>query len=233
MEDLVNLQERRIMLINQLENNSFNNNFEINFYPTQDSKETKVLKQNNLIDKIIMEKEKIGKEVNELQKNKNQIENEISELSKTRKNTKEKMMLLQKQKEDLTYFKLKAEKNKRLCKSDTDFINKYISMESKQLIDYIKKLSKKHIGFTEKDKLIYNQLNDIENKQTDFKTKVNEIGDGCEHANIFIETCEKKIENLTENQFSKFKKYFLETFRLFEPKFIVQTNLIQNETQSK
>ena len=38
-------------------------------------------------------------------------------------------------------------------------------------------ISKKKFGYTEKDKLIYNQLNNIETKQISYKSKVSSIGD--------------------------------------------------------
>lgn len=228
MDKLIQLEKSRNNLLQNLENNSISYENEFVVHPSQNSKETKNMIKNNRIIEIVSKKENINHEMKCLRENKQTIQNEIQKLTSDEKKLKEEMTLLLKQKEDLLIFKLKAINGKKKCNSDQNLVNKYISLGSKELIDEIKIISKKKFGYTEKDKIIYNQLNNIETKQIDYKSKVTTIGDNCQQANEFLESCEKKIENLTEEQFNKFKNYFIETFNIFEPNYILNADLIQN-----
>ena len=229
MGKLVNLQAQRAVLIKAIQNEIRGEGEEEQSRKSLKERTT-IKKKGSRFSNLGKQRTEIRKEMRKAKKNQQELERKVRLTENSFKQISTELKVKQKQKEDLILFKKKSERNKNSCNVDQDLVKKYQSASSEELIKKIKKLSKKSHQYTEKDKVIYNKLDHIQNKQTIYQDQVKIIKENKGTVANQLEICDRKIEELSEDYFNNFKDNFFRYFRIFEPRFVVRANLV-NLTQ--
>ena len=229
MGKLVNLQAQRAVLIKAIQNEIRGEGEEEQSRKSLKERTT-IKKKGSRFSNLGKQRTEIRKEMRKAKKNQQELERKVRLTENSFKQISTELKVKQKQKEDLILFKKKSERNKNSCNVDQDLVKKYQSASSEELIKKIKKLSKKSHQYTEKDKVIYNKLDHIQNKQTIYQDQVKIIKENKGTVANQLEICDRKIEELSEDYFNNFKENFFRYFRIFEPRFVVRANLV-NLTQ--
>lgn len=230
MNDLVNLHKKRVQLIKEIETEEWEDQAIVD--KETKTVPTKIKKNQSRITSFGKEREKLEKEQQQISATAQKIKSNLRDSEKKLIYIQTELKVKQKQREDLLIFKTKSSKNKLNCKVDEEIVKKNRVKSSEALIKKLKKLSKKKYHYTEKDKVIYNQLGEIEGKQDAYHNQVSTIKDNKKAVTRHLKKCDRKIEALSEDYFHNFKTQFFEYFKIFEPGFVMQADLI-NISQNK
>lgn len=228
MNELVHLRKQRAKWIKRIENfeseqsEAWVKEFET---PKSSAKDSKTIE-------LRREREKLAKEIRKMKEKQQKLEKKLRSSENQFKGISMEIKVKQKQKDDLLIFKKKSLKNKENCNADSKLIQKYRAKSSTQLIEKIKKLSRKHSLYTEKDRVIYNQLPNIENKQVTYTDQVGVIKANKRAVTRHLTTCDEKIRVLSLKYFDDFRDSLEGHFAQFEPNFSLDTSLVEITQQS-
>lgn len=178
------------------------------------------------------EKESLQKAFLQTQRAQAKVEKELRGAENQLKQKSMEVKVRQKQKQDLLLFKRKSGKARESCQADEALLKKYRTKTSKQLIEKIKKLGANRPTYTEKDRVIYNQLHSIENKQDTFKDQVGVIEQNKQAVRRHLGTCDRKIRALSLQYFDDFRASLERTFAKFEPTIELQASIVQDSQQT-
>lgn len=223
MDRLVHLRKERAKCIKKIESAGFEDKtsstsrFETPKAKTKDSKALELRR----------ESDKLGKQILKMQSQQQRLQKKLRKAESEFKAISMQIKVKQKQKEDLLVFKKKTIKSKEACNVNDKLVDKYRAKQSTQLISKIKELSRNKSHYTEKDRVIYNQLHDIENKQVTFADQVDVIKHNKRAVTRHLTTCDEKIRVLSREYFENFRASLESHFAQFEPNFNLDTALVE------
>lgn len=226
MSKLIRLKKERSKLIKEIENQEVNgDNGLTTLYNDTRNDNTKIKKNKSRISSFSRKKEKLRIHLQKLRKDNQECNQDLRKAENKFKELLMEVRVEEKKRDDLLMYKKRSIKHKNTCKVDEEIVKKYRTESSNTLLKKIKKLSGIKFQYTEKDKIIYNQLHEFENKRNNYKDQIDTIKDNKYYVKNHLKKCDKIIEQLSKDYFDTFKDHFFSIFKKFEPNFVISASL--------